>query len=106
MPTITGFQTDSCQPEVHRMALQHLCTGSTYMLNGLKFKLTLLLRIYFCLQLQVGCSTVLKMPSAEAADLQRANRTGHGDETSLHVVKRIRVCSPSLAAMADNRTKH
>ena len=64
------------------------------MLNGLKSKLTLLLRIYTCMQLQVGYSTSLSMPSAQAADLQPANKTGHGDETSLHIVKRIRVSSP------------
>ncbi|DBB14886.1 TPA: hypothetical protein ACH3X3_004487 [Trebouxia sp. C0006] len=40
---------------------------------------------------QVGQSTTLSMPSAQAAELQSANETGHGDESSLHVVKRIRV---------------
>ncbi len=89
------------------MAQQHLHTGSTYMLNGLKSKLTLL-RIYNCMQLQVGHSTILSMPSAQAAEVQPANTTGCGNETSLHVVKRIRVGSPSpsLADVAHNNTKY
>jgi hypothetical protein len=57
------------------------------------------------MNLQVGQSTTLSMPSAQAAELQSANETGHGDESSLHVVKRIRVISPLLADMAHNNTK-
>ncbi|DBB01934.1 TPA: hypothetical protein ACH3X1_000525 [Trebouxia sp. C0004] len=40
---------------------------------------------------QVGDSTTLSMPSAQAAELQLATKSGWGDETSLHVVKRIRM---------------
>jgi hypothetical protein len=76
------------------------------MIGELKSKLTLLLMTYSYAKLQVGCSTSLNMPSVQAADLQPANKTGRGDETSLHVVKRIRVSSPSLAGMAHSNTKH
>ncbi|KAL0039356.1 hypothetical protein WJX79_004735 [Trebouxia sp. C0005] len=41
--------------------------------------------------MQVGKSTTLSMPSAQAAELQPAKKTGCGDEPSLHIVKRIRV---------------
>ena len=61
------------------------------MINELKSELMLLLRIYSYTNLQVGHSTNLSMPSAQAAELQPASKTGRGDETSLHVVKRIRV---------------
>ncbi len=62
------------------------------MINELKSELMLLLRIYSYTNLQVGHSTTLSfLPSAQAAELQPASKTGRGDETSLHVVKRIRV---------------
>ncbi|KAA6419613.1 MAG: hypothetical protein FRX49_10338 [Trebouxia sp. A1-2] len=40
---------------------------------------------------QVGKSTTLSMPSAQAAELPPDKKTGCGDEPSLHIVKRIRV---------------
>ena len=53
-----------------------------------------------CLALQVGASTVLNLPSAQAAALQHVDRQSHnGTSADLHIVSRLKVrCSTALLA--------